>query len=162
MESIGVLRWVDGAPRCVYDEVARARVHEQEGPGTYFDHPRCRDGWPCHRRGKHCILIVIAGNHVYGDREARKRFSRLPVLRSTTVVGNVAGHDNQIEVILFADVAEHGVECVVRVVSSCAFGFCPVLQEMRVGQLQDPDRVVHEGLPRLKTVWHIARRKGDS
>jgi len=34
MESIGVLRRVDGASRCVYDEVSCAGIHKQEGPAT--------------------------------------------------------------------------------------------------------------------------------
>ena len=70
MESVRVIRRVDGSPGFVDYEVACAGVHEQKSPALHLDDSGCRDRGSPHRGGKSRILVVIAGNHVDGAGEA--------------------------------------------------------------------------------------------
>ncbi len=83
---------------------------------------------------------MIARGHHHRCRQLLERFKRHPVLGRATVIGDVAGDHDEIELALGGNVGVDGVKCGAGVIAEAAFRFCVSFQEMGVGKLPDPDR----------------------
>ena len=63
-------------------------------------------------------MVVVPGAHVDRHLEPREGIGGLAVLVGVAVVGDVAGDDHHVEIVIGGDVVEHGVERRVGVVGA--------------------------------------------
>ncbi len=96
---------------------------------------------------------MVAGADVHVDGEPTEGRSRDLVLGRAPVIGDVAGHSDEVDVVVVAQVIEYVVERERRVVRAGALRLEARLAEVRIGQLHGADRTVHGEEPNQRTTW---------
>lgn len=85
-------------------------------------------------------VVVVTRAYIDGHVESRERLSRFSVLIGEAVVGDVAGHDDHVRVVVCCDVGEHRIEgCIGVVCALTALGERIVFQEVGIGELDDTE-----------------------